>query len=301
MLYPGDMGSAVARRLTAAGVEVVSCLQDRSERTRRLAAEAGVHDATSLGDALGSSDVVMSLVPQTAALGTAEEVARSLQGPRRPLYVDANSVAPSTVGEVVGRLAAAAVDCVDGGFIGSAAELGARTTLYLSGARAGDAEAVLGRAFSVRVLHGDVGVASAFKLSIFGFNKGLIAHFLDMLSSADAIGQREELLACLRLFYPGSVETAERLLPSYPRHARRRADELTEAVDWLHSIGEPAAMARATREVLAELAAVDFPPRNGWDAAAVVDHFCTARHGTRQGTDDGRAADPGRAADHEGG
>jgi hypothetical protein len=295
MLYPGDMGSAVARRLAEAGVDVVTCLQGRSERTRRLAAEAGVRDAPSLGDALGSCDLVVALVPQAAAADTAAEVARALPGPSRPLYLDANSIAPSTVGEIAGRLEAAGVDCVDGGFIGSAAELGGRTTLYLSGARAGDAEAVLGRALSVRVLHGDVGVASAFKLSIFGFNKGLVAHYLDMLSSADAIGQRQELLACLRLFYPGSVETAERLLPSYPRHARRRADELTEVVEWLLSIDEPAAMARATREVLAELATVEFPARDRWDAEAVVDRFCEARRAPRKLTD------AGRAADHEGG
>ena len=102
----------------------------------------------------------------------------------------------------------------------------------------------------------EVGVASAFKLSIYGFNKGLVALFLEMVVAADRIGLRDELIQCLRDFYPGSVETVERLLPTYPRHARRRTQEMTEVVEWLGELGLSADMAAATRAVIQDVASL---------------------------------------------
>ena len=90
---------------------------------------------------------------------------------------------------------------------------------------------MLGDALKCVVLGGDVGAASAFKLAFAGFNKGLVALFLEVMAAADRLGQRDELLECLRAFYPGTVETVERLLPSYPRHAARRAEEMDELAE----------------------------------------------------------------------
>ena len=107
-----------------------------------------------------------------------------------------------------------------------------------------------------KVVGGEVGSASAFKLAFAGFNKGLVALFLETAAAGDAVGRRAELLECLREFYPGTVETVERLLPSYPRHARRRAQEMHELAEWLTESGREALMSCAAETVLERFAAL---------------------------------------------
>ena len=44
ILSPGDMGHAVGKALRQGGLEVITCLNGRSERTRGLAEAAGIVD-----------------------------------------------------------------------------------------------------------------------------------------------------------------------------------------------------------------------------------------------------------------
>jgi 3-hydroxyisobutyrate dehydrogenase-like beta-hydroxyacid dehydrogenase len=271
----GEMGAAVARRLTAAGDRVVTCDRGRSSRTIETAGHVGAEVAPDLSVVARESAVVLSVVPQDAALEVARDFAgASVDDGVRPLYIDANSLSPATMGEIAGVLASAGWDCVDGAFVGNAAALGEKTTLYLSGSRAGEAARLLARALTVRVLGGEVGAASAFKLSIYGFNKGLVALFLEMMAAADRLGLRGELMDCLRDFYPGSVATVERLLPTYPRHARRRAAEMAEVIAWLGEIGQSADMAQGTRAVIENVASLGLPAEGDSDAETLVAEMC---------------------------
>jgi hypothetical protein len=159
---------------------------------------------------------------------------------------------------------------VDGAFVGSAAELGGRSRLYLSGPRADELAAVLPEPFHAKSVGPEIGDASALKLAFAGFNKGLVALFLEVMEAGGAAGERDELLACLRAFYPGTVETLDRLVPSYPRHAARRADELDELAHWLVSEGRDPAWAATARDVLARFASLGLDPEQRWTMADVV-------------------------------
>ena len=130
---------------------------------------------------------MVSLVPPAVALETAELVARPPRSSgRRPLYLDANSVAPASVAAIAATLAGAGLDCVDGAFVGSAAELGGRTRLYLSGPRAGELAALLPEPLHAAGLGPEIGAASALKLAFAGFNKGLVALFLEVMEAGGA-------------------------------------------------------------------------------------------------------------------
>ena len=48
IISPGDMGSAIGGKLAAGGARVVVALDARSERTKALAAEAGLEDVGSV-------------------------------------------------------------------------------------------------------------------------------------------------------------------------------------------------------------------------------------------------------------
>lgn len=265
ILYPGEMGGAVARALVADGWSVCSYVEGRSAATSAVAEAAGVRSLASLNEVLEEVDLVISLVPPAAA----EEVARAVASAarnvgRRPLYLDLNSVAPGTVKSVAASLATSGLDCVDGAFLGSAAAIGGHTSLYLSGPRSAEVEAILPQTLHAARLGGDVGAASAFKLAFAGFNKGLVALFLEVMAAAEATGKPDELLASLRTFYPGTIDTLERLLPSYPKHAARRADELEELARWLAEEGGDPTWARAARGTLARYAALGLDGERSW-------------------------------------
>jgi 3-hydroxyisobutyrate dehydrogenase-like beta-hydroxyacid dehydrogenase len=271
IVSPGDMGCAVGRRLTASRYRVVTSALGRSSRTLQAAAAAGFVVLPRLADVAGEADLVMSLVPQDAAVAAARDfAAAAAASDARPLYLDANSLAPATMREIFAVVTEAGCECVDGAFVGSAAALGEKTVLYLSGPLAGRAAGMLAAGLRVRQLGREAGVASAFKLSVYGFNKGLVALFLEMVAAAGRIGLQHELVDCLRDFYPGSVATVDRLLPTYPRHARRREQEMAEVVEWLGEVGQSGVMAAATRAVIGEVAALGLREDADWDADALV-------------------------------
>jgi 3-hydroxyisobutyrate dehydrogenase-like beta-hydroxyacid dehydrogenase len=275
VLFPGEMGVAVARRLTARGHRVATSARGRSHRTLEAAATAGVDVLPELSDVVQVAQLVLCLVPQEAAVEMARAfVAATEATGERPMYLDANSLAPATMREIAGVVTAGGCDCVDGAFIGNAASIGERTVLYLSGPQAPRAAGMLRDALAVQLVGEEVGVASAFKLSIYGFNKGLVALFLEMVVAADRIGLRDDLIQCLRDFYPGSVETVERLLPTYPRHARRRTQEMTEVVEWLGELGLSADMAAATRAVIQDVASLQLQDDGQWDAEKLIVEMC---------------------------
>jgi len=277
ILYPGEMGGAVGKALVDGGWAVASCLEGRSSRTVAAAQAAGITPESTLEAAVAVADLVVSVVPQTAVIETAAAFAAAVGGTdRRPVYLDANSVAPATVAEVRTIVEAAGCDCVDGAFLGSAGALGRKTTLYLSGGPAREIGSLLGDALKCVVVNGDVGVASAFKLAFAGFNKGLVALFLEVMAAADRLEQRDALLECLREFYPGTVETVARLLPSYPRHAARRAEEMDELVSSLRAQGSEPVMAAGAAAVLARFAALHLNAGADWDLETVLEAWSRA-------------------------
>ncbi len=277
ILHPGDMGSALAREFARHGWRVVSFLAERSDRTRALARDAGVTELPSMEDCVAESELVISLVPQSAATATAATFAEACRrtGVARP-YIDANSISPVTMAEVASIASANGAQCVDGAFIGSAAALGTKTKLYLSGSAAASVATQIGGALATRVLGVGIGSASAFKLSIYGFNKGLVAIFLEMITAADLLGLRDELLGCLRDFYPGEVATVERLLPTYPRHVTRRIAEMDEAIAWLASIEHRSDMAAGTKSVFECLEALALEGR-AWRMEELLEEVCRRR------------------------
>jgi 3-hydroxyisobutyrate dehydrogenase-like beta-hydroxyacid dehydrogenase len=265
VLYPGEMGCAVAKLLLAAGWRVTTHLEGPSLICRGDAEAAEIEDLGSLGEVLTTADLVISLVPPAAALEVAQTVARTaVRSGQRPLYLDANSVAPETVRAVAAALDGAGIEVVDGSFVGSARDLGSRTRLYLSGPRAVELAAALPDAFQARVVDVAIGAASGFKLAFAGFNKGLVALFLEVMRAGEAAGEPEALRQCLSAFYPGTIETLERLLPSYPRHAARRADEMDELAAWLTREGQDPGWALAARDVFVRFAARGLDAERAW-------------------------------------
>ncbi len=288
------MGTAVAGALSSAGLRPASFVGERSELTQRRAAEAGVAVYPTLTELLAEVSLVISLVPQQSVVETAREFAKAAAeltdaSHRASLvYLDANSVSPATMRVVAGVIEGVGAACVDGAFLGSAGDLGSRTRLYLSGEQAVWVAGVVEDALPVQVLNGPIGQASGFKLAFSGFNKGLVALFLETMAGGFRAGAMDELFKTLMQFYPSTLETIERLLPSYPTHAFRRAAEMAERTDWLREVGQNTLLAEAVQFVIADFASRE-PGTAGSDSLAMLEEVAErgflAADGARAPTD----------------
>ena len=119
ILMPGDMGSGVGRALREHGLDAVTSLAGRSERSRGLAAAAGLRDAGSLEEAVQAADLVLSILPPAQAVAQARAVATAMTATgARPVYVDCNAVSPDTVRRAAEAIAAAGAPFLDCGIIG---------------------------------------------------------------------------------------------------------------------------------------------------------------------------------------
>lgn len=294
VLYPGEMGSTFAKLLGANGFRVVTTLEGRSFRTHGLCHDAGLSVLDSVGKVVECADILFSFVPPRAALPVAGRVAALAKGKSRPsLYVDANSISPATAVKISELLRVEHVDFVDASIRGLASQLGQAAVLYLSGARAEEISDRLGPMMRVKVVGDAPGQASGLKMVLSCLPKGLIGLFSETMLFAREMGLLDEAIEICNEFYPGIMDVVERMLPTYPRHAARRTEELQEVEETMLLNGVPPRVLGAVREVTSRLVEVDWPKNTDYRRWAITDmieeiYRNHLRHASRR---------PGTAAD----
>jgi 3-hydroxyisobutyrate dehydrogenase-like beta-hydroxyacid dehydrogenase len=273
ILYPGEMGSAFGKLLCEAGFRVITTVEGRSPRTRRLCQEGELCVVDSLSELLDRSDVVISLVSPGAALSVARDVAAKIdRSSRTLLYIDANSISPMTVARISEVLRHATVDFVDASIFGLSSQP-QRGTLYFSGPRAKELSGQFEHIMRSRVV-GDVpGQASTLKMIVSGIPKGLSGLFIEtMLFAQDMHLLNEAIEACDEI-YPSIMEVIRRMVPTYPQHAGRRCEELREVEETMLISGLTPRILCAVREVTSALASADWTDKRDtqqWTIAEII-------------------------------
>lgn len=223
VISPGDMGSAVGRRLREAGLRVVTSLAGRTQRTRSLTADSGIEDAGSLAAAVRQADVLLSILPPGRALELAKAVGRDAG----PLYVDCNAVSPATaraIGSAVGGR------YIDAGIIGSPDA----PRFYASGP---DAAELAELPLDVRVLAGEIGQASALKMCYAALTKGLTALLTESMVTAEVLGVSEALRSELADSQPMFLAGARHGLPGMVPKAYRWIAEMEQIAATFEAAG----------------------------------------------------------------
>ena len=238
VIAPGAMGAGVAQRLLAHGADVAVTLEGRGEASAKRA--GGLAILPSEAALAGWADVVLSILPPGDALALAERLAPVLTARTdHPIYVDCNAISPETV-----RLVANALNGVrfcDVGIIGGPPKPteGAGPRFYGSGAASADLAALRERGIDFRAINGDVGAASALKMSYAGITKGLTALGAAMTLGAAQAGASAALRAELQESQPELVGYLERSVPDMFGKAYRWVAEMEEIESFLQ--GNPGA------------------------------------------------------------
>ena len=230
VLAMGDMGSWVARRLTAHGAAVRTVLAGRSEASAARALAAGVQDAGSDLALVEGADVLLSIVPPAAALALADRLAPVLAQARvKPVYVDCNAISRTTMRAVEERIEATGCEVADAGIFGSAPPGGGTgPRIYLSGAAAGRVTFLAGHGLDLSVLDAPVGSASALKCCFAALSKGVIALGTEAVLAATQAGVADALRKEVETHVPDLARLLQRLTPQSYGKAHRWVAEMEE-------------------------------------------------------------------------
>jgi 3-hydroxyisobutyrate dehydrogenase-like beta-hydroxyacid dehydrogenase len=254
IVSPGAMGSAVGAALVRGGAGVVVVLAGRSERTRGLAADAGLTTLAGLDEVVAEADVVLSIAPPEAARTIAYDISRAAgRVGARPLVADLNAIAPATVRALADELGAAGLELVDGSISGPP-PWKPGTRIYLSGARADEVAQLPLEGVERIVVGPEVGTASAVKMSTASVYKGTAALLAQALLAAEQNGVLDHVLADLEAGSPHLVCNVERRLASAASKSGRYVGEMREIALAQSAAGLTPALFEATAEVYAALA-----------------------------------------------
>jgi 3-hydroxyisobutyrate dehydrogenase-like beta-hydroxyacid dehydrogenase len=242
IIAPGNMGSAVARRLNEHKVTVLTSLAGRTEASAKRAREAGM----SSGDdrTLAEADFLLSIVPPGEALALARRLAGVLSAAnKKPIYVECNAVNPQTMNHIAEVIAATGCPFVGAAIIGPPPKPGSSNAkFYASGPAAGAFAKFNDYGLDVRVLAGALTAASALKMSYAGITKGFTALGAAMMLTATRGGSAEALKAELAESQPALLGYLNRQVPSMYGKAYRWVAELEEIAGFVGEARDEHAM-----------------------------------------------------------
>jgi putative dehydrogenase len=255
IIAQGQMGAAVAKRLTRNGLAVLTVLDGRSAGSVKRATDAAMKSVSP--QEFCAADIILSIVPPKDALALAQGLAPLMAAAsKKPVYVDCNAVNPETVERIGSIVQGTGADFVDGGIIGGPPKAGyAGPTFYLSGERA-NAVAVLNEyGLDCKVLDGGVGAASALKMSYAGITKGFTALGSIMILAASRAGMAGALHRELRASQPELLAWFERQVPSMFPKAYRWVAEMEQIAGFVGNDEAGAALMESTARLYERLAA----------------------------------------------
>ena len=176
IVSPGEMGAAIAGKLTAKGLTVYWSSSERSEKTQQRARRAGMLECGSLEALCEQSELILAVCPPHSAERVATQIANlQYQG----IYMDANAIAPTTARTIQQITEHAGAEFIDASIIGPPPGHPSPTYLYLSGRQSAEITDVFSYcSLDIRWLGDEIGKASAIKMCHSAFGKGSLALFL---------------------------------------------------------------------------------------------------------------------------
>lgn len=239
VVSPGDMGQAIAIRIKECGIGVHAALDGRSERTKKLAREAGIGDCGSVEKLVATCEMVLSVINPGEALNAAREVAAAIEATGRKIaFADLNAVSPQTAREADRMIRQAGGMFIDGGIIGPPPRGEKdRPRIYVSGPDAYLFTQLNHPNLLVRVLSERVGDASGVKMCYGAMTKGTTALAVELLMAARKLGVEQALEKELRESRNDVFDWQMKNIAIMPPKAYRWVPEMQEIAKTFGELG----------------------------------------------------------------
>lgn len=257
----GEAGQAIASGLRGAGIERIAAwdilFPEPAGANLKAAGETmGVRMASSAGDAVRETDMVISAVTAASSVDAARSVAPHLSG--RPYYLDINSVSPGRKQETANLLGDGA-RYVDVAVVAAIHPARHRTPMLISGPHAEEISPLLHELeMQLTVVGPEIGSAAAIKMIRSVMIKGIEALTLECFLAASRAGVLEEVTASLKNNYPTLdwAKIADYNLERMASHGERRAAEMEESAATLRELGLDPLMVDSTVKRQREMGAI---------------------------------------------
>lgn len=249
LLFPGDMGTQIAKELIRNHFKVITAGEGRSPRTLQNVKDVGIEDVISLQQAVDQADVILSLTSPEGSLKLAEQVIPCLKNTEnRPLYIDLNSNTPSSALMIEKMFSSANLRFINGAVMGASKDVPDHATIVVSGIHRALFIGLFSAFFTIKDAGEKTEAASAYKLLFSMVNKGMNALFFETMTAAAHFGILDELNESLEAFLPGTYKDLIKTTPTYPQHLFRRIDEMKGLTEMLRSENLPNVIASGTAE-----------------------------------------------------
>ena len=254
LIAPGNMGAAVAKRLTEHKVTVLTALTGRSESSLKRAREAGMQGVEDRE--LAKADFLMSIVPPGEAVALAQRLSGVLtESNTKPIYVECNAVSPQTLNRIADVIGVTGCPFVGAAIIGPPPKPGSTNTkFYAAGPAAKDFAALNDYGLIVRLLEGPITAASALKMSYAGITKGVTALGAAMMLAATRGGSAQALHDELAESQPALFGYLTRQVPGMYSKAYRWVAEMNEISDFIGKDHDESAMLAAAAQFYERIA-----------------------------------------------
>lgn len=249
VLFPGDMGTQIAKALINHNFKVITAGEGRSERTLQNIKELGIIDTHSLQDTVEQADVILSLTSPEGSLKVAESIISCLEKASNcPLYVDLNSNTPALAATIEQLFLSIDIPFVNGAVMGASKDIPDHAVLVVSGMYRNLFINLFAPVFKIKDAGEKTEAASAYKLLFSMVNKGMNALFFETMTAAAHFGILDELNESLQEFLPGTYQDLMKTTPTYPQHIVRRIDEMKGLAEMLESENLPNIIASGTAQ-----------------------------------------------------
>ena len=239
ILSPGNMGGAVGGCLKIAGYDVISCLVDRSEFTRRKATEAGFRDVQDMNVLVREADLVLSILDPAKAVEIAEKTATALnETSATTIFADCNATSPATAEMLQGIIESAGGTFIDVGIIGGAPTRRENYPLFCaSGAEASLLDELHGKGVKIEHIGLNIGQGSAIKICNGAYNKGAFALYTAVMLAAEHYGCTEFLRKRLPNSQSSTVDRLDDAILRLPSLSGRYIGEMEQVAETFDGIG----------------------------------------------------------------
>lgn len=264
----GEAASSMARDFhevnmqDMAAYDVMADNELRGPTIRARAEKYGVTLASSAEEACRDAAYIITFTSPAVAVSVAGSVIPLLKAGQ--VYVDVNSTSPNTAKEIAEIPHADGVGICDGAALGNVQKLGCKVPVVVCGEGAEAFKRDLTPyGMSIDVLHAPIGSASAMKMLKTVYSKGLQQLVLEFILASQSYGILEEMVCSVNNPMAGKTleEYANEAMPRMLIHAKRRAVEVSNAVETVEELGLEATMTRAAQQKFAEVAALNLADR----------------------------------------
>ena len=232
----GEVSYNLSKILIDLGFEVLTCVEERSEKTKELANSLDISLFDSYEELSKASDILISANSPQNSLGIAKKYALLTEG----IFLDLNNVSPDTTNQISNLLSED--HFIDSVIIGKASSQ--KMNIYLSGKMANklvkslnDLNPEISQRINIAVVSDRIGDASRLKNLRSIYTKGVSALLIETFEIGEKLDLSDALWEILSLTENGDFEESSksRIKNSY-KSSKRKYEELAELLDFLNTV-----------------------------------------------------------------